>query len=186
MGAFNNLAGGAVDLTGGTVTTNHLTTGSFNGQAGSDVNVLFNFSNANAKSGVDADLLTAKGTSGTSTVNFFNVTPGTQVVLGNAVTVIEDSTKSGSLQVSGITEHFGLVDVSVQADGHGGADLVRTLNLGAAAAPGASVMAALSAIDSSFHQSTAPVVASPQNQDPDHWTGGLWPRATTSQTTPEL
>jgi hypothetical protein len=74
----------------------------------------------------------------------------------------------------------------VASDGHGGAELVRTLNVGAAAAPGASVMAALSAIDTSFHQSTAPFVASPQSEDPNKWTGGVWSRATAGQTTTKL
>jgi hypothetical protein len=130
--------------------------------------------------------VSAKGTSGTTAVNFANVTPNTAVVLGNAITVIKDTTGGGTLNPTGITEHFGLVDVSVASDGHGGAELVRSLNLGAAAAPGASVMAALSAIDTSFHQSTAPFVASPQSQDPDKWTGGVWSRATTGQTTTKL
>src|SRR5262249_60336567 len=67
--------------------------------------------------------------------------------------------------------------------GTGRYDRVRSLNVGAAAAPGASVMAALSAVDTSFHQSTAPFVVSPQSQDPDKWTGGVWSRATTGQTT---
>jgi hypothetical protein len=44
----------------------------------------------------------------------------------------------------------------------------------------------LSAIDTSFHQSTAPFVASPQSQDPDKWTGGVWSRATGGQTTTKL
>jgi len=182
-GTFNNQAGGVVDLTQGAApTTNQLKTGSFNGQSGSAVDVRFNFSTVTGQAG----LLTANGTSGTTTVNYFNVTPGTQVVLGNAVTVIKDTTGTGTLNATGVTEAFGLVNVSVQSDGHGGAELVRSLNVGAAAAPGASVMAALSAIDSSFHQSTAPFVASPQSQDPDKWAGGVWSRATTGQTTTKL
>jgi hypothetical protein len=179
-GAFNNLPGGVVDLTkGSTPTTNQLNTGAFHGQAGSAVNVTFDFSTVNGQAG----LLTANGTSGTTTVNFANVTAGTPVILGNAVTVIKDKTGSGTLSPTGVTEAFGLVNVSVQSDGHGGADLVRTLNVGAAAAPGASVMAALSSIDTSFHQSTAPFVVSPPSQDADQWTGGVWTRATAGQTT---
>jgi hypothetical protein len=182
-GAFNNLTGGIIDLTQGpAATTNQLKTGSLNGQSGSAVDVRFDCSTATCQAG----LLTAKGTSGTTTVNFFNLTQGTQVVLGGAVMVIKDSTGSGTLNPTGITEHFGLVDMSVQSDGHGGAELVRSLNVGAAAAPGASVMAALSAIDSSFHQSTAPFVASPQSEDPNKWTGGVWSRATSGQTTTKL
>jgi hypothetical protein len=127
--------------------------------------------------------VTANGTSGTTRINFANVTNGTPVILGNAITVIKDNTGAGTLNPTGDTQHFGLVDVSVQSDGHGGAQLARTLNLGAAAAPGASVMAALAAIDTSFHQSTAPFVVSPQSGDPDKWTGGVWSRATTGQTT---
>jgi autotransporter-associated beta strand protein len=179
-GAFTNETGGVVDLTrGATPTANQLNTGSFTGKAGSAVDVLFNFSTVGGAAG----LLSAKGTSGTTTVNFGNVTPGTAVVLGNAVTVIKDTTGTGTLNPTGATETFGLVNVSVQSDGHGGADLVRTLNVGATAAPAASVMAALSAIDTSFHQSTAPFVVSPQSDDPDKWTGGVWSRATAGQTT---
>ncbi len=182
-GAFNNQATGIVDLAQGPAAiTNQLKTGSFNAQSGSAVDVRFDCSTATCQAG----LLTAKGTSGTTTVNFFNLTQGTQVVLGGAVTVIKDSTGTGTLNPTGITEHFGLVDMSVQSDGHGGAALVRSLNVGAAAAPGASVMAALSAIDTSFHQSTAPFVASPQSEDPNKWTGGVWSRATSGQTTTKL
>jgi autotransporter-associated beta strand protein len=182
-GAFTNQSGGIVDLTQGTTpTANQLKTGAFNGQAGSAVDVRFDFSTVAGQ----ASLLAASGTSGTTNVNYFNVTPGTEVVLGNAVTVIKDTTGSGSLTPTGASEAFGLINLSVQSDGHGGADLVRTLNVGATAAPAGSIMAALSAIDTSFHQSTAPFVASPSSQDPDKWTGGMWSRATAGQTTTSL
>jgi hypothetical protein len=183
-GAFNNQATGVVDLTQGPApTTNQLKTGSFNGQSGSAVNVLFDAHTANSAT---AGQVIANGTSGTVRINFADVTAGTQVVLGNAINVIKDGTLSGSLQVSGGCEAFGLVNVCAQSDHHGGAELARSLNLGAAAAPGASVMAALSAIDTSFHQSTAPFVASPQSEDPNKWTGGVWSRATAGQTTTKL
>src|SRR5262249_1706709 len=68
------------------------------------------------------------------------------------------------------------VTVSLQPVGNGNFDLFRTANTGALAAPGASIMAALSAVDTSFHQSTSPFVVSPQSQDPDKWSGGIWTR----------
>jgi fibronectin-binding autotransporter adhesin len=115
-------------------------------------------------------------------VNFKNA--GGPVVLGGPTAVIVN-TGAGTLNAAAGTGlgAFGLVNVSLQSEGNGNWDLVRTANTGAIAAPGASIMAALSAIDTSFHQSTSPFVVSPQSQDPDKWTGGVWSRATTGQTT---
>src|SRR5262249_13578437 len=104
-GAFNNLPGGVVDLTkGSTPTANQLSTGAFHGQAGSAVNVTFDFLTGNGSAG----LLTANGPSGPTPVNFANVTAGTSVILGNAVTVIKDKTGGGPLSPNGATEAFGL------------------------------------------------------------------------------
>src|SRR5262249_29516377 len=109
-------------------------------------------------------------------------------VLGGPTPVIVNSAGTGSLNATGGAGvgSFGLVNVSLQSIGNGGWDLVRAANTGAIAAPGASVMAALATIDTSFHQSTAPFVVSPQSADPDKWTGGVWTRATAGQTTTKL
>jgi hypothetical protein len=177
-GNFTN--SGTIDLSGGaTPTGNKLTTGSFTGSGGS-ITMSYDLSSSGGK----VDQLASTTNTGSTTVNFKNAGGG--IVLGGPNQVIVNGT--GDLQAIGGTGlgQAGLINVSLQSMGNGNYDLVRTLNVGAAAAPGASVMAALSAIDSSFHQSTAPFVASPQSEDPNKWTGGVWSRATTGQTTTKL
>jgi hypothetical protein len=183
-GAFNNLAGGILDLAGGaTPTANTLTTGSFKGSDGSTIKMADDLS---GKTGKSDQVVSKTGNSGTTTIDFTRV--GGPVVLGDATHVIVNQGAAGSGTLSatatgnGVGE-FGLVNVSLQSAGNGNWDLVRSLNTGATGAPVASIMAALAAIDTSFHQSTAPFVASPQSQDPDKWTGGVWSRATSGQTT---
>src|SRR5262252_4363646 len=182
-GAFNNQTGGVINLTGGTPTSNQLKTGFFTGSLGSAVNLAFNLSNAVGQSGQ----LITNGNTGSASVNFTNV--GGLVVLGGGPTpVISNSNSapgSGALGVTNVTGlgSFGLVNVSLQPLGNGNFDLFRSPNTGAIAAPGASIMAALSAVDTSFHQSTSPFVVSPQSQDPDKWSGGIWTRVGGGQVT---
>ena len=181
-GNFTN--SGIIDLTGGpTPTGNKLTTGSFTGSGGSTIKMADDLS---GKEGKSDQVVSNTRNSGTTVINFTRV--GGPVVLGGATHVFVNNGAAGSGTLSATATgdgvgSFGLVNVSLQSAGSGNWDLVRTLNVGATAAPAASVMAALSAIDTSFHQSTAPFVASPQSQDPDKWTGGVWSRATAGQTT---
>ena len=184
-GAFNNQAGGVINLSGGaTPTSNRLTAGSFNGSPGSAINLAFNLSNTVGQAG---QLISNTGNSGSTTVNFTNV--GGPVVLGGLtptpVIVNNGPAGSGTLSATAGTGvgSFGLVNVSLQPVGNGNFDLFRTANTGALAAPGASIMAALSAVDTSFHQSTSPFVVSPQSQDPDKWSGGIWTRVGGGQVT---
>ena len=181
-GSFTN--SGTIDFTGGaTVTANKLTTGSFTGSVGSTMKMADDLS---ANVGKSDQLVSITGNSGSTTVDFTRV--GGAVILGDRTHVIINDGAAGSGTLTATATgtgvgSFGLVNVSLQSAGNGNWDLVRSLNVGATGAPVASVMAALSAIDTSFHQSTAPFVASPQSQDPDKWTGGVWSRATTGQTT---
>jgi autotransporter-like protein len=181
-GSFTN--SGTIDLTGGaTPTSNRLTTGSFTGLTGSVINISDDLSAVAGKAG---ELISANRNSGATTIDFTRV--GGPVVLGGPTQVIvnDGAPGTGTLNATATgtgVGSFGLVNVSLQSVGNGNWDLVRSLNTGATTAPVASVMAALSAIDTSFHQSTAPFVASPQSQDPDKWTGGMWSRATAGQTT---
>jgi hypothetical protein len=181
-GVFTN--SGIIDLTGGpTPTGNTLTTGFFKGSGGSGIKMVDDLSAAVGKS----DQIIAKtGNSGTTVVDFTRA--GGPVVLGGPTHVLINNGVAGSGTLTATATGdgvgaFGLINVSLQSAGNGNWDLVRTLNVGATTAPVASVMAALAAIDTSFHQSTAPFVASPQSQDPDKWSGGVWSRATTGQTT---
>jgi hypothetical protein len=175
---------GTIDLTGGpTPTANRLTTGSFTGLTGSAINISDDLSAIAGKSG---ELISANGNSGSTTINFSRL--GGPVVLGGPTQVIVNNGAPGSGTLNATATGngvgaFGLVNVSLQSVGNGNWDLVRSLNTGATTAPVASIMAALAAIDTSFHQSTTPFVASPQSQDPDKWTGGVWSRATGGQTT---
>jgi Autotransporter beta-domain len=181
-GTFTN--SGIVDLTGGpTPLANTLTTGFFKGSDGSTVKMVDDLS---AVAGKSDQLNSNTGNSGSTIVDFTRA--GGPVVLGGPTHVIINNGAAGSGTLTATATGdgvgaFGLVNVSLQSAGNGNWDLVRSLNVGATGAPVASVMAALSAIDTSFHQSTAPFVASPQSQDPDKWTGGVWSRATTGQTT---
>jgi len=170
---------GIIDLSGGpTPTGNKLTTTNFTGSGGT-IKIAYDFSSA---SGIgQADKLVSTTNTGSTTVDFRNA--GGVVRLGGPTRVIDSKTGDLTAVGTGDLGQSGLIDISLRSAGNGSYDLVRTLNVGAAAAPGASVMAALSAIDTSFHQSTAPFVVSPQSQDPDKWTGGIWSRATTGQTT---
>src|SRR6266404_4090614 len=175
---------GTIDLTGGaTATANKLTTGSFTGSGSSTVKMADDLS---ANEGKSDQVVSKTGNSGSTTVDFTRV--GGPVILGDRTHVFINNGAAGSGTLTATATgtgvgSFGLVNVSLQSAGNGNWDLVRTLNVGATGAPVASVMAALSAIDTSFHQSTAPFVASPQSQDPDKWKGGVWSRATIGQTT---
>src|SRR6266446_1791964 len=181
-GIFTN--SGIIDFTGGpTPTANKLTTGSFKGSVGSTIKMVDDLS---AVVGKSDQLVSNTSNSGSTTVDFTRM--GGPVILGGPTHVIINNGAAGSGTLTATATGdgvgaFGLVNVSLQSAGNGNWDLVRSLNVGATGAPVASVMAALSAIDTSFHQSTAPFVASPQSQDPDKWTGGVWSRATGGQTT---
>jgi hypothetical protein len=177
---------GTIDLAdGGGVTSafNKLTTTSFVGNGGT-VNISYNLSGTIGQAGQ----LVSTTNSGSTTLNFQDVRlPNGQlapVVLGGPTQVVVN-TGAGGLQATGTGAlgQFGLVNVSLVPEGNGNFDLVRTANTGAIAAPGGSILAALSAVDTSFHQSTTPFVVSPQSQDPDKWSGGIWSRASTGQTT---
>jgi outer membrane autotransporter protein len=141
--------------------------------------------NASTSAAVAGALVANGGDSGNTTLKFVNL--GSSVVLGNAMHVVVNNggALTGSLNATAATQSFGLVDVALApaAGGNGSFDLTTKLKVAPAAAPGGSFMASLAAIDTSFHQSTAPFVASPQGTNPDTWTGGVWSRATTGQTT---
>jgi hypothetical protein len=155
------------------------TTGTFTG--GGSANMAFNLS---AAAGLSSRLFST-GNSGTTTVNFTNV--GGPVVAGGPTPVIVNNGGAGTGTLNAIggagLGNYGLVNVSLQSFGNGNWDLVRTANTAAIAAPGSSIIAALSAVDASFHQATSPFVSSPQSQEPGKWWGGVWSRASGGQVT---
>src|SRR5262249_45318314 len=112
---------------------------------------------------------------------------GTQVVLGGPTQVIVNTGANGTGQLDAIGRgdalgSFGLVNVTFENVGNGNYDLIRRLNVGAAAAPGATIMNALTSVEAAFQQSN-PYVASSQNQNPDTWTAGIWSRVGGGQMT---
>jgi hypothetical protein len=186
-GSFNNT--GLVNLASTnnvTATTNKVfVNGQYSGTGGT-LNVVYDLSSA---AGGKAGEIIINGVAAGSTakVSFANsLTNGSQtgIQLGSKATVISNTGAGTFANLTGTNQQFGLVNVVLQpTNGGSGAQLVALTSLPAAAAPGGSIVAALGAIDSSFHQSTAPFVASAQSMDPDKWTGGVWSRATTGQTT---
>src|SRR5215467_7839188 len=144
-----------------------------------------------------SDLSTVPGTAGKvvsvgnsgSTLVEIDRAAGTTVVLGNPTAVIANTggPKTGTVNASATPDStalgsFGLVNVTFESGGNGNWDLVRRLNVGAAAAPGAAILGALTAVEAAFQQS-APYVASSQNQNPDTWTAGVWSRVGGGQMT---
>src|SRR5215475_12404752 len=144
-----------------------------------------------------SDLSTVPGTAGKvvsvgnsgSTLVEIDRAAGTTVVLGNPTAVIANTggPKTGTVNASATPDStalgsFGLVNVTFESGGNGNWDLVRRLNVGAAAAPGAAILGALTAVEAGFQQS-APYVASSQNQNPDTWTAGVWSRVGGGQMT---
>jgi outer membrane autotransporter protein len=193
---FTNSAGGTITATGSSTITgaltnsggvvlsssvaNQLNVGAFTGGGGT-IAIAFD---AHTSAGQASVLNVANGVSGNTLIAIAN--SGGTVTLGNALHVVTNGGGSSNLSASFAPNQqtqFGLVNFNLAQGANGGVDITRNLNTSVAAAPGGSFMAALAAIDTSFHQSTAPFVASPQATNPDTWTGGVWSRATTGQTT---
>jgi hypothetical protein len=130
--------------------------------------------------------LKSTNNSGSTAVNLTNVASGQPIVLGPDTHVIVNGPGAGSLNVtsvSGLPPSFGLVNVKLQSAGNGNWDLVRTANTGAIGGPAGSIIAAIAAFDTSFHQVSSAFVASPQSQEPNKWTGGVWSRGSAGQVT---
>ncbi len=177
IGAYNNQAGGVVVLAS---TSSTLTTTTFNANGGT-ITVPYNLTATTGQAGQ----VKSTNNSGSTVVNFVNTAPGTPVVLGPNTPVIVNS-GSGTLTAtagSGLPPSFGLVNVQLVSEGNGNWDLQRTANTGAIGAPAGSIIAAITAFDTSFHQVSSAFVASPQSVDPNKWTGGMWSRGAAGQVT---
>ena len=177
IGAYNNQAGGVVVLAS---TSTTLTTTAFNANGGT-ITVPYNLTATTGQAGQ----VKSTNNSGSTVVNFVNTAPGTPVVLGPNTPVIVNS-GSGTLTAtagSGLPPSFGLVNVQLVSEGNGNWDLQRTANTGAIGAPAGSIIAAITAFDTSFHQVSSAFVASPQSVDPNKWTGGVWSRGAAGQVT---
>ncbi len=177
IGAYNNQAGGVVVLAS---TSSTLTTTTFNANGGT-ITVPYNLTATTGQAGQ----VKSTNNSGSTVVNFVNTAPGTPVVLGPNTPVIVNS-GSGTLTAtagSGLPPSFGLVNVQLVSEGNGNWDLQRTANTGAIGAPAGSIIAAITAFDTSFHQVSSAFVASPQSVDPNKWTGGVWSRGAAGQVT---
>jgi hypothetical protein len=162
-------------------TSSTLTTTKFNAAGGT----LFIPYNLSAATGVAGQVVSTNGNSGNTVVNFNNVGSG-PIVLGPNTQVIKNTGGTGTLNATaGTGLPFGLVKVALVQDpaGNGNWDLQRTANTGAIGAPAGSVIAAIAGVESSFHQVASAFVASPQSQDPNKWTGGIWTREAAGQVT---
>ena len=177
IGAYNNQAGGVVVLAS---TSSTLTTTAFNANGGT-ITVPYNLTATTGQAGQ----VKSTNNSGSTVVNFVNTAPGTPVVLGPNTPVIVNS-GSGTLTAtagSGLPPSFGLVNAQLVSEGNGNWDLQRTANTAAIGAPAGSIIAAITAFDTSFHQVSSAFVASPQSVDPNKWTGGMWSRGAAGQVT---
>jgi hypothetical protein len=192
-GAFNNgtflgnNSPGVINLAGASPTTSTLNiTGAFNANPG--FSLINTTSDLSTVPGAAGKVASSAGNSGTTFVDV-NRAAGSVVVLGNRTSVIKNTggAGTGTLEAAATPDStavgsFGLVNVTLESGGNGNWDLVRRLNVGAAAAPGAGILGALTAVESGFQQS-APYVASSQNQNPDTWTAGVWSRVGGGQMT---
>jgi hypothetical protein len=183
-GATNQLVNsGVINLSGPTsaAASNNLTsTGKFTANGGF-VNVSYDLSQPAGRSGT---LTSNNGNTGNTVVNFNNV--GGPVTIGPNTHVIINSAGAGNLNAtagSGLPSSFGLVNVALVPVGNGNWDLQRTANAGAIGAPAGSIVAAITAFDTSFHQVASAFVASPQSQEPNKLTGGVWSRGSAGQVT---
>lgn len=148
----------------------------YNPSAGSQLNVAVNFATGQAS---QLNTTNVTGT-GTTTVNLA-LTPGVNPKIGPAIpfnTGTQFPAAAGS--GFGLYPQFG-VDVSLC--GNSICTSLASAAQSAFAGAAGSVVAALNAIDVSFHQSTSPFVASPPSTEPNKWVGGIWSRATTGQVT---
>jgi hypothetical protein len=183
-GATNQFTNsGVINLNGGaTPTANNLTTtGKFTASGGNSINVSYDL---HQTVGQAATLTSQNGNAGNTVVNFTNV--GGAVTIGPNTHVIINTGAAGTLNATagtGLPPSFGLVNVALVSAGNGNWDLQRTANTGAIGGPAGSVIAAITGFDTSFHQVSSAFVASPQSQEPNKWTGGVWSRGSAGQVT---
>jgi hypothetical protein len=167
-----NALGGNVTNSGvlalGTTTTTVGITGSLTGNAGNSITVPINLT-----TGVAASVAATGAATGTNNV-VFGVTGGGGLFAPTVITTTAGG--SGTFAGTGLPAQVGLVNYAYTAVGPNQTVVTAVPAAAAVTAPMTSILGTLSSVETSFHQSASALVASPQSQEPNKWSGGVWSR----------